>query len=43
MVDEDAQRFASGLLALAEYYGKPMTDGVIALYWQGLGHGHCVG
>ncbi len=36
MVDEDAQRFASGLLALAEYYGKPMSDGVIALYWQGL-------
>lgn len=29
-------RFAKALSALAEYYGKELSDGVIALYWQGL-------
>ena len=29
-------RFAKALSALAEYYGRELSDGVIALYWQGL-------
>lgn len=29
-------RFANALSALAEYYGKELSLGVIALYWQGL-------
>jgi len=29
-------RFAKALSALAEYYGKELSDGVISLYWQGL-------
>lgn len=29
-------RFAKAFSALAEYYGKDLSDGVIALYWQGL-------
>jgi Domain of unknown function (DUF6475) len=33
---EQKIRFAKALLALAEYYGRELSDGVIALYWQGL-------
>lgn len=29
-------RFAKAFLALAEYYGRELSEGVIALYWQGL-------
>lgn len=29
-------RFAKALSALAEYYGRELSEGVIALYWQGL-------
>jgi len=29
-------RFAKALSALAEYYGRELSDGVIQLYWQGL-------
>ena len=29
-------RFAKAMSALAEYYGRELSDGVIALYWQGL-------
>ena len=29
-------RFAKALSALAEYYGKELSDGVISLYWKGL-------
>lgn len=29
-------RFAKALSALAEYYGKELSEGVISLYWQGL-------
>lgn len=29
-------RFAKALAALAEYYGRELSEGVIALYWQGL-------
>lgn len=32
----DKRRFALAIHALAEYYGKPMSDGVLSLYWQGL-------
>lgn len=31
-----ATRFAKALSALAEYYGRELSEGVIALYWQGL-------
>ena len=30
------QRFAAAMTALAEYYGKEISSGVLALYWQGL-------
>ena len=33
---EQKKRFAMALSALAEYYGRELSDGVIALYWQGL-------
>lgn len=36
MIETDKARFAQALMALAEYYGKPLSDGVVALYWQGL-------
>lgn len=29
-------RFGKALAALAEYYGRELSDGVVALYWQGL-------
>lgn len=29
-------RFARAISALAEYYGKELSEGVISLYWQGL-------
>lgn len=29
-------RFAKAMSALAEYYGKELSEGVISLYWQGL-------
>lgn len=29
-------RFATALSALGDYYGKELSEGVIALYWQGL-------
>lgn len=32
----DKLRFGKALMALAEYYGKELSDGVIQLYWQGL-------
>ena len=30
------QRFAAAMTSLAEYYGKELSSGVLALYWQGL-------
>ena len=33
---EQKKRFAMALSALAEYYSRELSDGVIALYWQGL-------
>lgn len=35
-MNNDQVRFGKALSALAEYYGKPMPEGVISLYWQGL-------
>ena len=29
-------RFGKAIAALAEYYGKELSDGVVTLYWQGL-------
>jgi len=29
-------RFGKALAALAEYYGKELSEGVVTLYWQGL-------
>ena len=31
-----SRRFVTALVALAEYYGRDLSEGVIALYWQGL-------
>lgn len=36
MTENDRKRFAMALTALAEYYGKTLSDGVISLYWDGL-------
>lgn len=36
MTENDSIRFATILTGIAEYYGKPLSDGVIELYWQGL-------
>lgn len=36
MIREDFIRFGEALAGLADYYGKPLSDGVINLYWQGL-------
>lgn len=36
MKPEDKKRFASAISALADYYSKPLSDGSIGLYWQGL-------
>lgn len=33
---EDKKRFLSCLVATSEYYGKPMSDAVIGLWWEGL-------
>lgn len=32
----DKIRFATVLMGVAEYYGKPLSEGVVELYWQGL-------
>ena len=32
----DKQRFAKAVAALHEYYGKPVSEAVVELYWQGL-------
>ena len=36
MVDSDIGEFAKTLLAVADYYGKELSTGVVDLYWQGL-------
>lgn len=36
MGNNDVMRFGALLSALAEYYRKPLSDGVVDLYWQGL-------
>ena len=36
MRSTDRIRFVTALSALADYYGKPLSDGAIGLYWQGL-------
>lgn len=36
MTPQDRVRFAKAMAALADYYGKPLSDGAIGLYWQGL-------
>ncbi len=32
----DKQRFARAIAALHEYYGKPVSEAVVELYWQAL-------
>lgn len=32
----DRPRFLKAMTALADYYGKPLSEGGLALYWQGL-------
>lgn len=36
MQSTDKKRFATLLCGIADYYGKELSNGVIALYWQGL-------
>ena len=36
MQSTDKKRFATLLSGIADYYGKELSNGVIALYWQGL-------
>lgn len=36
MVDSERLEFAKTLLAVADYYGKELSTGVVDLYWQGL-------
>lgn len=36
MNESDASRFVTILTGIADYYGKALSQGVIALYWQGL-------
>lgn len=36
MIEKDKRRFAEAIVVLSDYYGKPIGDGVIELYWQGL-------
>lgn len=36
MKNNDLEDFTNIMQAVAEQYGKPMTDNLIALYWQGL-------
>lgn len=38
MQSTDKKRFATLLAGIADYYGKELSNGVIALYWQGLQH-----
>ena len=38
MQSTDKKRFATLLTGIADYYGKELSNGVIALYWQGLQH-----
>jgi len=38
MHDSDKSRFGAILIGIADYYGKPLSPGVIALYWEGLKH-----
>lgn len=36
MVDSELKEFAGTLLAVAEYYGKELSAGVVDVYWEGL-------
>ncbi len=36
MIEGDKRKFAEAMVVLSEYYGRPVSDGVIELYWQGL-------
>lgn len=36
MKDTDLKRFSSVMTALSDYYAKPISEGVIRLYWEGL-------
>lgn len=36
MVESEQKEFVSTLTAVADYYGKELSTGVIDLYWQGL-------
>ena len=36
MINSELQEFAKTLLAVADYYGKELSTGVVDLYWQGL-------
>ena len=36
MVNSELPEFAKTLLAVADYYGKELSTGVVDLYWQGL-------
>jgi len=38
MQSTDKKRFATLLAGIADYYGRELSNGVIALYWQGLQH-----
>lgn len=36
MNQNDRKRFFQAMTALADYYGKPLSEGSMGLYWQGL-------
>lgn len=36
MNQNDSKRFFQAMTALADYYGKPLSEGSMGLYWQGL-------
>lgn len=36
MTDDDFKTFTAMLKTVAEYFGRPLTSGVIGIYWQGL-------
>lgn len=36
MINSELPEFAKTLLAVADYYGKELSTGVVDLYWQGL-------
>lgn len=36
MKSTDKQEFASLMVALAEYYSKEVSEGILGMYWQGL-------